>query len=142
MDIIRVESLTKRQGHFKLGPVNLQLAPGEILGIMGRKGSGKTTLLQILWGFARPDSGKVAVFELAPHLHQVSIRLRAGYLSQAPKFYEWMTARQFLQFMSRFYDNWDQAHADSLLEHFDIDGAHLIRNLSKGNRLKLGLVAA
>jgi len=142
MNIIRVESLTKRLGHFKLGPLNLQLAPGEILGILGPKGSGKTTLLQVLWGFARPDSGKVVVFELAPHLHQLSIRLRAGYLSQAPKFHEWMTARQFLQFVAGFYDNWNQAHADSLLDRFNIDGNHLIRKLSKGNRVKLALVAA
>src|SRR5262245_31981204 len=105
MTIVRTESLMKKYpGNFTLGPVNLQLAPGEILGLMGPKGAGKTTLLKMLWGFVRPDSGTAEVFGVTPLLHQVAVRLRAGYLSEAPGFYEWMTARRFLEFVSAFYE--------------------------------------
>jgi ABC-type multidrug transport system ATPase subunit len=95
MPIVQTESLTKLRGRFKLGPLDLKVEPGEILGIMGPSGAGKTLLLKILWGFVRPDSGTVHVFGLTPHLHQISVRLRAGYLSQSSGLYEWMTARQF-----------------------------------------------
>ena len=70
MEIVRTDFLMKSTGCFRLGPVHLQLSPGEVLGIMGPNGAGKTTLLKILWGFIRPSSGTVAVFDLAPHLHQ------------------------------------------------------------------------
>src|SRR5215467_1284804 len=97
-DIVRTERLLKVQERLTLGHVNMRLASGEILGIMGPKGSGKSTLLRILWGFVQPSAGKVHVFGLAPHLHQIQVRMRAGYVSKAPTFYDWMTARDFLQF--------------------------------------------
>jgi len=142
MEIIRTQSLMIWQGSFTLGPVHLQLAPGEILGIMGPKGAGKTTLLKLLWGFARPGSGTAAVFGIPPHLRQIDVRLRAGYLSDAPRFYRWMTARDFLKFISHFYPNWDESHVDSLLTDFDIDADRIVDGLSKSDKMKLALISA
>ena len=88
MKTVRIEGLMKSYGYrFRLGPVFLDLEPGEILGIAGPKDSGKTTLLKILWGFLRPDTGIVHVFGVRPHLNQISVRLRAGYLSAESTFY-------------------------------------------------------
>src|SRR3989442_4485981 len=112
-DIVRVESLLwVHDYYFTLGHVHLRLAPGEILGVMGPKGAGKTTLLRILWGLARPTAGKVDVFGMAPHLHQIEVRLKSGYVGDAPKFYGYMTVRYFLKFISGFYDNWDEKRVE------------------------------
>src|SRR5215475_7568463 len=145
MDIVRAESLLKcHRGWdgFTLGHVNLRLGPGEILGVIGEKGAGKSTLLRLLWGFVRPTSGTVEVFGLTPHVHQIEVRFKAGFVGATRGFYEWMTIREFLKFISNFYPNWDESHSAELLRDFDMDGELDLRGLSKGQRLKLALVSA
>jgi ABC-2 type transport system ATP-binding protein len=143
MELIRAESVVKRQGHqFKLGPIDLALRSGEVLGVIGEKGSGKTTLLRLIWGFLRPDQGTVSVFRLQPHLNQISVRRHAGYLSESPCFDEWMTARRHVQFMSRYYEGWNEATADLLLERFGIDPGMCVFELSEGAKVKLALISA
>jgi ABC-2 type transport system ATP-binding protein len=143
METVRTEQLSKSyKGVFRLGPLDLRVAPGEILGIMGPNGAGKTTLLRLLWGFIRPDSGSIFIFGMQPHLEQVKIRLRAGYLSENPQFYSALTGRQFLQFVANFYEGWDSRRTDHLLEKFGVQSDLKIEKLSKGNRIKLGLISA
>jgi ABC-2 type transport system ATP-binding protein len=142
MDIICIEALEKFLGAFRLGPLDLRVRAGEILGIMGPNGAGKTTLLRLAWGFLRPDRGSIRIFGLQPHLEQIRLRLRAGYLSEKPQLYNGLTASRFLQFVSSFYEGWDLARVQSLLEGFRIDPEMPVQNLSKGNRVRLALISA
>ena len=140
---LRTEGLSKTfKGVFQLGPLDLCVAPGEILGVMGPNGAGKTTLLRLLWGSMRPDAGRISIFGMQPHLDQVGVRRRAGYLSENPQFYPTLTARQFLSFIENFYDEWDQTRVHSLLEEFGVHPDLKIEKLSKGNRIKLGIISA
>jgi ABC-2 type transport system ATP-binding protein len=143
METIRTEQLGKTfKGVFRLGPLDLHVAPGEILGVMGPNGAGKTTLLKLLWGFLRPDQGRISIFGMQPHLEQVRIRRRAGYLSENPQFYFALTARQFLRFIGNFYEGWEESRTDHLLEEFGVDPGLKIEQLSKGNRIKVGVISA
>lgn len=143
METIRTEQLSKSfKGGFRLGPLDLRVAPGEVLGIMGPNGAGKTTLLRLLWGFMRPDAGRISVFGLQPHLEQVKVRLCAGYLSENPQFYSALTAKQFLEFVGNFYNGWDHTRIRLLLEQLGVRADLRIEQLSKGNRVKLGLISA
>ena len=59
-DALRVEHVSKRYGAVRaLTDVNLRLARGEVLGLIGDNGAGKSTLLKILCGFQPPDSGRI-----------------------------------------------------------------------------------
>jgi zinc transport system ATP-binding protein len=61
-----------------LHQVNLQIAPGEFIGIMGPNGGGKTTLLKLLMGFLKPKQGQIKLFGLSPN----EMRLKIGYVPQ------------------------------------------------------------
>lgn len=143
MDTIKVQELSKSfKGVFQLGPLDLRVAPGEVLGIMGPNGAGKTTLLRLLWGFIRPDSGSISVFGFEPHLEQVKVRLKAGFVSENPATYDTLTARQFLRFVGNFYERWDSEWTDGLLKDFAVNPDLKTEQLSRGNRRKLSLISA
>jgi ABC-2 type transport system ATP-binding protein len=143
METIRTEQMRKTfKGKFGLGPLDLRVAPGEILGVMGPKGAGKTTLLRLLWGLLRPDKGSISIFGMRPHQDYVDIRLRAGYVWDIPYLYPALAARQFLLFIGSFYDNWQRRRTYELLDEFGIDADAPIGSLSKSDRMKLLIVSA
>jgi ABC-2 type transport system ATP-binding protein len=143
MELIRAESVVKVQGsRFTLGPVDLELRSGEVLGIVGKPGAGKTTLLKLIWGFLRPDHGSVSVFHLKPHLNQMSIRQRTGFLSESPSFDGCRTVRRHIQFMSQFYEGWNEATVNTLLDRFCIDPGMCVQELSDSAKVKLALISA
>jgi len=143
MHLIKTESVVKRRNaQFQLGPVNLVVRSGEVLGVIGKHDAGKTTLIRLIWGFLQPDQGMVSVFQRQPHLHQVSIRRRTGYLPESPCFEIQKTARHHLEFVSHFYEGWDKANVEALLDQFQIDPDARIQELSMSCRIKLALISA
>jgi ABC-2 type transport system ATP-binding protein len=140
--VVKIEGLEKKRGDFHLGPFDLRVETGAILGILGHEGSGRTTLMRLLWGFERPDKGRIEVFGMQPHLEQMRIRLRAGYASQATWWYPELTAQQFLDFIGSFYPNWDEKYVAALIKKFDITNWHLVRELSDSERRSLTTIAA
>jgi ABC-2 type transport system ATP-binding protein len=143
MEALRTERLYKRfKDLFVLGPFDLRVDRGEILGVMGPNGSGKTTLLRLLWGFLRPDEGRISVFGMQPHLEQVKVRLRAGYLAGNPRFYSCFTARELLKFIGNFYQGWDESRTERLLQEFGVQPTLRIEELSHGDRMKVGVISA
>jgi len=143
MEIIQVEQITKTfAGRFQLGPLNFNMVAGETLGVVGPSMSGKTTLLKLIWGFLKPDHGRIALFGIQPHLHQLRLRRFVGYLPQNLQCDLRSTARQFLRFAGHFYEGWDENHACALLRKVDIDPDRTLDILSKADRVRVGIVAA
>ena len=142
MDVIKIEGLEKSLGPFHLGPFDLRIEPGAIVGVIGHKDAGKTTLLRLLWGFTRPDRGFVEVFGMKPHLAQMQIRLRAGYVAEHTWYYPELSIGQFLRFIGNFYPQWDEERTNALLKPFELEPYIKVGALSLAGRRKLGLVAA
>jgi ABC-2 type transport system ATP-binding protein len=143
METVIAEQLFKQfNSGFRLGPLDLRVAPGEILGVMGPGGSGKTTLLRLLWGFMRPDDGNISIFGMPPHLEQVKVRLKAGYLPENRSIYSSFTPRQFLRFVGNFYPSWDEYRAETLLKQLEVDPDLPIETLAQGDLIKVNLISA
>ncbi len=102
--VIETQNLSKSFGDVRaLNNVNLKVPRHSIFGFLGPNGAGKTTLMKLLLGLVRPTSGMGTIFGMDIQKESVAIRERIGYLPQQPRFIEYMTARENLEFAARFF---------------------------------------
>ena len=140
---IEVKNLCRRFGkHTALDHVNLQLEQGTVLGLVGENGAGKTTFIKHLLGLFKAQSGTVRVFDMDPIQHPKEVLSRIGFLSEDRDMPEWMTIRQYMTYTKAFYPTWDTTYADGLISQFALDTSQKIKNLSRGQRAKTGLLMA
>jgi ABC-2 type transport system ATP-binding protein len=139
---LTLRGLTLRYNRFTLGPLDLELKPGRVVGLVGPNGSGKTTTLRCVAGNLYPDAGEITVHGRRAAPHDGSWKELIGYVPDKPVFFEWMTAGGFLEFMSGFYPDWSSRFAGELARRFRLDLGARVRQLSTGNRMKVFLVAA
>ncbi len=141
--IIRTEKLTKSYGsHRGIVDVDLEVRRGEVFGFLGPNGAGKTTTIRVLLDLIRPTSGKAYVFDIESSVDPTSIHRRIGYLPGEFALYDRLTGRQTLEYFGNLRGGVDRAYQAELIERFDLDASRRFREYSKGNKQKVGLVAA
>ena len=139
--VINVSELTRRFGATTaLDTVTLSLPRGAVYGLVGANGAGKTTLIKHILGLLRAESGSVRVFGLDPVADPVGVLSRIGYLSEENDLPGWMRVDELIRYQRVFYPAWDDAYAEELRRTFALDTAAKIRNLSKGQKARLGLL--
>ena len=148
MSAITVQGLHKRFGSVEaLGGVDLQMAPGEILGLLGPNGAGKTTLVRILATLLPPTEGRAEIFGLDVVHDAAEVRQRIGLTGQEAAVDEILTGRENLRmFGELFHLSVADARrrADELLERFDLADAadRPARTYSGGMRRRLDLASS
>jgi ABC-2 type transport system ATP-binding protein len=134
--------LVKTYPEFQLGPLDLELEPGTVLGYVGPNGSGKTTTMHCLVGLVRPDAGGILVFGRPNDLDRPAWKLDVGYVGEVHAFYENWPAETNLRVQSRFYPSWSESRAAELATRFQLPLRRTAKELSSGDRVKLALVRA
>jgi ABC-2 type transport system ATP-binding protein len=122
--------------------LNVTVPAGAIYGFLGPNGAGKTTTIRVLLDLIRPTSGKAYVFGIESSADPVAIHRRIGYLPGEFALYDRLTGRQTLEYFGNLRGGVDKAYQASLIERFDLDPSRRYREYSKGNKQKVGLVAA
>lgn len=141
--VVRIKNLTKTFGKtLALNKVSLDVFKGRVLGLIGENGAGKTTLINHILGAYTPQQGSVSVFGLDPTKHPKEVLSRIGYLSETRDMPRWMRIEQFLKYMSAFYPSWDMDYANQLLKQFELDPKRRIKDLSRGELARTGLLVA
>lgn len=141
--VIQLSNLSRRFGRkTALDDVTLSLPRGVVYGLVGANGAGKTTLIRHILGLLRARSGTVRVFGLDPVAEPVAVLTRVGYLSEENDLPAWMRVGELIRYTRAFYPAWDDAYADELRRAFDLDASARIRDLSRGQKARAGLVAA
>jgi ABC-2 type transport system ATP-binding protein len=142
---IRVENLAKSYGGFRaLHGIGFEVQRGEVFGFLGPNGAGKTTAIRCMLDLIRPSSGLLRIAGLDPQRDPVAVRSRCGYLPGELRLDENITANAALRFFRhlRGGDSACRRRAEALSERLELNTALKIKNLSKGNKQKIGIVAA
>ncbi len=142
--VIETEGLTVYYGrHLGITGVNLQVEKGEVFGFLGPNGAGKTTTQRVLLDVIRPTAGKARMFGLDCQKEGVKARKRVGYLPGELSLYDNMRARDFFRmYNSMLGADAERDHWKILAERLNLDTSRKIREFSRGNKQKVGVVTA
>jgi ABC-2 type transport system ATP-binding protein len=144
---ISMAGLTKHYpGVAALTDLSLEVPTGSIFGFLGPNGAGKSTTIKLLAGLSKPTSGSASVTGI-PVTAGPGYRRAVGYLAQEPRFYDWMTGRETLQFVASLYpakDRADSAAISAVLARVGLADAAERRTstYSGGMRQRLGIAQA
>ena len=125
-----------------LAELDLKIEAGTIFGLLGPNGAGKTTMIRLLLDLIRPTSGSAKVFGLDVAGASVEIRRRCGYLPGDLRLPKNRTARQLLGHLVRLRGDVEWQRVLDLSARLGLDLDRKVGEQSKGNRQKVGLVAA
>ena len=127
--------------------LDLEIASGEVVGLLGHNGAGKTTTIRLLAGLLKRDGGSVRVAGFDPAVDGVEVRRRVGVSTETPAFDDRLTAREGLRLFAAMHGlppGEDRRRVDDLLHHFDLHGAadRRVAGYSKGMRQRLAIARA
>jgi ABC-2 type transport system ATP-binding protein len=129
-------------GKAVLDNVSFEVAPGDIVGVLGKNGAGKTTLLELLLGFTPASGGCVEVFGHESYKLPATVKARVGFVPQQDELINQLTVADQLKLIRSFYASWDDALIERLVKTWGIDPRARIKSLSVGQRQKLSIVLA
>ena len=135
---IEIKGLVKEYKTFTLGPIDLTVPGGSILGLIGENGAGKTTLIKSMLGIVKPSAGKVALLGTDPDHAKEDI----GIVMDDCFFSEYLRVKDVNSVLSHVYKGWDKGLFADYLDKFGLAGTKNIKELSRGMRMKLSLAAA
>jgi ABC-2 type transport system ATP-binding protein len=152
--VIEIQDLTKdyETGFWRkrkvraLDGLSLSVDHGEIFGFLGANGAGKTTTLKLLMRLIYPTAGSARI--LGNDMSEVAMHHRIGYLPENPYFYDYLTAREFLEYCGELF-GYDRSECKKRAEHL-LRRVHLdkkrwntqLRKFSKGMLQRVGLAQA
>ena len=148
---IEIDNLTKdyETGFWRkrkaraLDGLSLTVESGQIFGFLGANGAGKTTTLKLLMRLIYPTGGTARI--LGRDINDVSMHARIGYLPENPYFYDYLTAREFMNYCGELF-GLDRAtrerRTNDLLTRVNLDPKgwdRQLRKFSKGMLQRVGL---
>src|SRR6267142_2617294 len=154
MSAIDIQNLTKdyEVGFWRkrkvraLDGLSLSVEPGQIFGFLGANGAGKTTTLKLLMGLIYPTGGAARI--LGRDISDTSMHARIGYLPENPYFYDYLTAREFLNYCAQLFGQDRPARGrrtEEFLARVNLEKTswdRQLRKFSKGVLQRVGLAQA
>ncbi len=140
---LRLQGLTKFYGSQRgVEDLTLDVKPGEVFGFLGPNGAGKTTTIRMILGLLHPTRGSGQALGHDIVADSVELRAQLGYLPGDLALYDRMQGRDLLAFIARMRGGVLPARYEELAERFQVDLDRRVKDLSRGNRQKIGVVQA
>ncbi len=140
---IITDRLTKHYGETQaLIDLDLEVERGEVFGFLGPNGAGKTTMIRTVLDLIYPTSGTATLLGRDSHQFAVELRNHIGYLPGDLELYPTLTGRETLTYFANLRGGVDWTYVDHLADRLDADLTKKVRDLSSGNKQKVGLIQA
>jgi ABC-2 type transport system ATP-binding protein len=140
---ITLSSLTKSYGKARgVIDLDLEVHTGEVFGFLGPNGAGKSTTIRVMLDLIRPTTGSATVLGLDSTTDSLAIRSRVGYLPGELELYEAMTVTEALDYLTELRGGAGSERRPELIERFEVDTSRKIKDLSTGNKQKVGIIQA
>ena len=141
-DVLVFDNVSKSFGSFfAVKDVNLRIHHGEVFGFLGPNGAGKSTSIKLLLDILRPSSGSISLFGES-NRNVVSTHKRLGYLAGDMVIDSNLTGKQYLNFVANMYGTDCRQRTTELADKLQANLAVKIGTYSRGNKQKIGLIAA
>src|SRR5262245_18057911 len=142
-DTIQASNLSKSFGDKQvLQDMSFGVAPGDVVGVLGKNGAGKTTLLELMLGFTQPTQGAVRVFGHESYRLPGDAKARVGFVPQQDELVDHLTVADQLRVIASFYPRWNGDLMARLCAEWGIDERARIKGMSVGERQKLSILLA
>ena len=139
MNAIELKGLRKSFPDFTLGPVDLAVPEGTILGLIGENGAGKSTTIKLMLGLLRTDGGSITILgQDAKKLDKNEI----GVVLDEPGFPSLLNAKEIRSFLKDIYRNWDDSLWQDYMRRFELPQEKKFTEFSKGMKMKFAIAAA
>lgn len=135
-----MRDISIRYPHFAMENLNLSLAKGQVLGLVGVNGAGKSTTIRILMGLVKADAGEVEVLGYRLPAQQVQAKYDIGFASDDMRLYKSQTLQWHMDFVQSIFPKFDKTYAKDLLQRFELIADQKIAGLSHGQRVKACLL--
>jgi ABC-2 type transport system ATP-binding protein len=142
-ELLTIRNLSKSFGRKAiLKNFDLMLEKGKVYGLLGKNGAGKTTLIRMIMGIIPPDKGDIIYKGHTLKFGDAAYKREIGFIPEDSIFFSWMTIKEILKFNASFYPTWNNAKAEEYLDRLSLDNKVKIKHLSRGMKLKVGLIVA
>ena len=139
---IEIKGLCKSYGDFSLNNIDLTLPGGSILGLIGENGAGKTTTIKCILNLIRRDAGEITVLGHDNIREEKLAKQDIGLVLDECFFHDTLRPRDVEKILAPAYKNWDSDLFRDYLDKFSLPEKKLIKDFSRGMKMKLSLSAA
>jgi ABC-2 type transport system ATP-binding protein len=140
---LECRGLVKTFGQVRaLDGIDLVVQPGEVVGFLGPNGAGKSTTIRAVLGQLRLDSGAAAIFGHDAWSAPVRAHERIAYVPGDVTLWPGLTGGECIDLLGALQGRPNPGRRTELIERFDLDAGKRTRTYSKGNKQKVGLIAA
>ena len=141
--VIELANVTKSYGKSRgVEDVTFTVESGTVFGFLGPNGAGKSTTINMLLDFIRPTKGTIKLFGLDAQTDSVEIHKKVGFLAGDMAMDRALTGWQQLEYLGRLRGKFDKKYVQELAERLDCRLERKFKTLSRGNKQKVGLIAA
>ncbi|MFD2117226.1 ABC transporter ATP-binding protein [Paenibacillus yanchengensis] len=139
MNAVTVHNLCKKMNQFSIQNVSFQVPSGSIVGLIGENGAGKTSTIKLLLNILQKDDGNIIFWE-DPNKDFIQVKDQIATVFDQLAFYDKLSAEKINHIMKHIYTSWDSDYYFSLLQQFNLEKKQLLRQFSKGMKMKLNII--